>query len=122
MTGKGFDYDDEAEARADINSQVRPLLQSFFGQTARGDQDAAAAPGQRPRDEGGGNVLQAITGLQLTAEQEAELETLQDLERSVAVAWLKGQAGTEAEVAEITQGYEQEFVTANIAVLEAVGS
>lgn len=120
MTGEGFDYTDEAEARADINSQMRPLLQSFFGQAGQDGQDAAG-PGQGARGGGGGNVLAAIAGLQLTTEQEAELEALQDLERSIAVASLGCQADTTDEIAEINQRYEDEFVAANLTTLEALG-
>ena len=79
MSVEGFDYTDEAEARGDINSQLRPLLRSFF---MSGD-GGANQPGPR---QAGGNIAQAVSGLKLTAEQEVELERLQDLERSVATA------------------------------------
>ena len=115
MSVEGFDYTDEAEARGDINSQLRPLLRSFFMSADGG----ANQPGPR---QAGGNIAQAVSGLKLTAEQEAELERLQDLERSVATASLGCQGDTGAELEAITLRYEEAFIDANRAALEALGS
>ena len=115
MSVEGFDYTDEAEARGDINSQLRPLLRSFF---MSGD-GGANQPGPR---QAGGNIAQAVSGLKLTAEQEVELERLQDLERSVATASLGCQGDTGAELEAITLRYEEAFIDANRAALEALGS
>ena len=114
MSAQGFDYSDEREARADINSQVRPLLRSFFSSV---DGNNQAGPRQ-----GGGNIAQAISGMELTAEQDAELEALQDLERSIATASFECQGDTGAELAAITLQYEEDFIDANRAELEALGS
>lgn len=117
MSTEGFDYGDESEARADINSQVRPLLRSFFGSGNTGEQAEGAA--QRPQG-GGGNLLQAIAGLQLTPEQDAELEALQDLERSIAVASFGCNGDTGQEIADITARYEAEFIEVNRDALDGL--
>lgn len=128
MSAQGFDYNDEGEARAEINAQVRPLLRSFFASAAGGDGadgadgDDAAGGQQGQRQGGGGNIAQAISGMELTAEQDAELEALQDLERSLATASLECQGDTAEEIAAITLRYEEEFINANRAALEALGS
>jgi hypothetical protein len=115
MSEQGFDYADENEARGDINSQVRPLLRSFFASGGTGEGGAQGRPG-------GGNVLQAIAGLQLTQEQDAELEALQDLERSIAVASFGCQGDTGQQIAEITARYEAEFIEVNRNALEDLGA
>ena len=117
MLTEGFDYADESEARADINAQLRPLLRSFFG-----SRDATTQGAGQGQSQGGGNLLQAIAGLQLTPEQDFELQSLQDLERSIAVASLACAGETAQEIAEITAQYEADFVDANRAALEALDS
>lgn len=119
MSEQGFDYVDENEARADINSQVRPLLRSFFASGNTGEQ--AEGGGQRPPG-GGGNPLQAIAGLQLTPEQDAELEALQDRERSLAVASFGCQGDTGQEIADIMARYEAEFIEVNREALDGLGA
>jgi hypothetical protein len=111
MSAEGFDYTDEAEARAEINAEFRPLLRSLF----QGNQN-----GQGGGQQGGGNRLAQIAGLELSAEQEAELEALQDQERAIAVAAHACEADTVDEIAEITARYEEEFIDANRAVLEGL--
>ena len=115
MSEQGFDYADENEARADINSQVRPLLRSFFASGDTGEGQAQGRPGSS-------NPLQAIAGLQLTPEQDAELEALQGLERSIAVASFGCQGDTGQEIADITARYEAEFIEANRDALDDLGT
>ncbi len=122
MLVEGFDYTDEDEARADMQSQVRPLLRSFFASASAGGDGDGAQQQQQGGRAGGGNLVQAVAGLQLSAEQEVELEALQELERSVAVASFACQGDTEAEIELITASYEAEFVEANRDVLEAFGA
>lgn len=120
MLEAGFDYQDEEEARTDIRTQIRPLLRSFF---TSGDATAAQG-GQGGQGQGGQgqgrNPLQALAGLQLTDDQEAELDALQDLERATATASFVCKGDTDAEVAEITARYEAEFVDANRSTLESL--
>ena len=120
MSEDGFDYADEREARADINRQVTPLLRSFFASSLTGEQSQGEARWQQGG--GGGNPLQAIAGLHLTPEQNAELDALQDLERSMAVTSLACQGDTGQEIADITARYEAEFVDLNREALEGLGS
>ena len=96
MREAGFDYTDEDEAQADFRSQLRPLLRSFF---ASGSDDGAEAGQGLGR---GGNLVQAVAGLQLTPEQDLELESLQDLERSVAIASVECDGDGPVEIEAIT--------------------
>jgi len=118
MGGAGFDYQDESEARQAINDEFRPLIRSLF----RGTQDASDGQGQGrgPGAGGGGNRLQAIAGLELTADQEQELQALQDRERALATASIECQGDTGEELAEIQATYEEAFVDENREALEAL--
>ena len=110
MLDRGFDYDDTADARADFNQRIRPLLRSFF-----------EASGVQAGGRGGGQAgaLQALAAQGLSDEQEAELSQLQDLEIATAVASLECAGDGPEEIAEITARYEAEFVAENRAALEA---
>lgn len=123
MREAGFDYDDEAAARSDISSQLRPFLQALFAPPGEGEADAGDGGTATLGGPGGrGNVLSAIAGVELTPEQDAELDALQDLERAVATASLSCRADTAAEVEEITLRYEQQFIEENLDALESMGS
>ena len=126
MREAGFDYADEDEARADFQSQLRPLLRSFFASGDAGEaQDDGNGDGGQGAGQGpgrGGNLLQTVAGLQLTPEQELELESLQDVERSVAIASVECNGDGPAEIEEITAVYEAEWVDANRDALEAFGA
>lgn len=118
MRTEGYDFADETEARQAINQDFRPLLRSFFqSQNADGQGAQVGGGGQ-----GGGNQLARVAGLELTAEQEVELEALQETERAMAVSSVTCEGETSTEVDEITARYESEFVETNRAALEAFGS
>lgn len=98
MREAGYDYEEPGDARAEITEEVQPLMRGLF---RRGPNAANDEP------------------LSLTPEQETELKALQDRERTVAIASLECDAGTQEEVAEITARYEAEFVEQNRSQLEA---
>ncbi len=126
MSDAGFDYDDEQQARTEIQQTYRPLLFSFFGRgpgqggadEGGGDQEGAGQQGGAPGD----RLQNALSELVLTDEQEAELATLQQTERSVAVASVGCDDGNGDELEEIRLRYEREFVQANREVLESIGN
>lgn len=111
MRDLGFAYETVDEARDDFQQQFRPLLVSFFTGTGLGGQ---AGQGAR------GAALQSLADQGLTADQEADLQALQDLEIAAAVASLECAGDTDAEIEEITARYEAEFVETNRSTLEQI--
>ncbi len=107
MRDEGFDYDDEDAARESIQSEFFPLLFSFFGRgPGAGQQRGQSNP---------------FADLELTDEQETQLDTLQDREIATAVASLVCAGDTGTELEEITARYEAQFVEDNRATLESIG-
>jgi len=110
MRDAGFTYETEGEARAEINQEFRPLIRAAFGR-GQGAQGA----------QGGGQGRVDLSSIELTPEQDAELQQLQDREIAIARASLTCEGDTAAEIAEIRARYEAEFVEANREVLESIG-
>jgi hypothetical protein len=83
---------------------------------------AAQGQGQGQGQGGGGNRLAAVAGLELTPDQELELQALQDRERALATESLVCAGDSGDELAEITANYEEEFIDANRQLLETFAS
>lgn len=108
MTDAGYSYDDEAEARAEIQAEFRPLIRTLFG--------------FGPGGGGQGQAQDADAATGLTAEQQAELDVVQEKERAVAVASFECSGDYDEEIAEIRAEYEADFIDANRDVLESAGN
>lgn len=100
MRERGFDFEEPADARREINSELQPLIRSLFRRGPNAANDGA---------------------ISLSPEQESELKVLQDRERSIAVASFECDGDTDAEVEAIVARYEAEFVEQNRSALEAFG-
>ncbi|MEM7094681.1 MAG: hypothetical protein AAF567_16875 [Actinomycetota bacterium] len=118
MLDRGFDYADADEARDVFRAELRPLLRSFFVESGAA---GAGAPGGAAGGRGAAvlGAIQAIADAGLSDEQEQELQQLQDLEIATAVASLECAGDSPAEIQEIAERYEAEFVEQNRAALEA---